>query len=348
MQRSRIEVNNGSLVDGHKDKLDGNDYGIITYQAPLREYFGAALFLVDEDGSSNMAVDASISGTPEVVYLDEPTTGWTNSALTGVWDFASAAITPQSGTESIDATATVDGSQALMERSTTIDLSAFSSISGFIYLTTWNSSRHDVTVEVRLAGVIVGNPVNVNDYVDTGTLGAWLPFVIPKIDMGLNGSIIDQVVFTTLSSSGQPPNYYLDTINIEESGSKVFSFSPEPGQVFELDTINISFSDNITVVEPNQLMGLPSLTNGVRFRTVTDGVTRFGGGIRTIGELSSTGTINSQITGAADTTITLTVPSPGTLIRFNGDTGDAFSAVISDDFSSLTGFTTYIRGRVLK
>jgi hypothetical protein len=337
------------MIDGHKDLVDGNDYGIIAYTAPLRDFFGSATFLTDVNGSANMAVDARLGGTPDVVYLDEPTTNWTNSALSGVWDFGSTAITPQGGTESIDATATVNGSQALMQRTSPIDLGSYAAISGYIYLTSWNDAKHDVNLEVRLAGGTVGNSVNINNYIDVGTLNAWQPFVIPKVDMGLNGSVIDQFLFTTESTSGQPPNYYLDTINIEEVGSKVFTFAPLPGQVFELDTVHLTFSDNITVVEPNQIMSLPALTNGIRFRTVIDGVTRFSGGVKTIHAFLSTGVnVGNQVTGAADTTLALVSPNPGINIRFSGDTEDVYSVVISDDFSTLTGFTVYIRGRLLK
>ena len=324
-------------------------HGIVAHTTELRDYFGAATFLTDENGSANMAVDARLGGTPDVVYLDEPTTNWTNSALSGVWDFGSTAITPQGGTESIDATGTVNGSQALMERVSSIDLGSYAAISGYIYLTSWNDAKHNISLEVRLAGVQVGFPVDINDYIDVNTLNAWQPFVIPKEDMGLNGSTIDQLVFTTVSSSGQPPNYYLDTINIEETGSKVYSFAPLPGQVFELDTVHLTFSDNITVIEPNQIMSLPALTNGIRFRTVIDGVTRFSGGVKTIHAFMAIGVnVGNQVTGATDTTLALVSPNPGVNIRFTGDTLDSYSVVISDDFSTLTGFTVYIRGRLLK
>ena len=349
MQRTRLEVNHGSLVDGTKGTVRGDQTGLISYTAPYRDYSGAAAFVTDDNGSTEMAVDASISGTPEVVYLDEPTTNWTNSALSGTWDFASTAITPQGGTESIDATATVDGSIAQMERSSSISLSGFSLFSGYVYLTTWNASRHDISLETRLAGVTIGNSVNINDYVDAGILNAWQPFVIPKEDLGLNGSTIDQLIFTTISTSGQPPNYYLDTINIEETGSTSYTFAPAAGQVFEIDTVEFTFTDNITVIEPQQIMGVSALTNGIRVRTTTDGVTRFAGGIKTFADfLGSGGNEVSRIVGAADSVVKITVPSPGVLIRLTGSLGDFYSIVIADNLSALTSFRVLVRGRLLK
>ena len=349
MQRTRLEVNSGSLVDGIKGSVKDDQYGLISYTAPYREYSGAAAFVTDENGSAEMAVDASIGGTPEVIYLDEPTTGWTNSALSGVWDFGSTTITPQGGTESIDATATIDGSAALMERTTPVSLSGFTLFSGYIYLTSWNAAKHDVSLETRLAGVVIGNPVNINDYVDTGLLNTWQRFVIPKDDLELNGSTIDQLVFTTVSTSGQPPNYYLDTINIEESGSIAYTFAPIAGQVFEIDTVEFTFSDNITVIEPDQIMGIAALANGIRVRTTTDGITRFSGGIKTFtGFLESGGNETSRIVGAADSVVKITVPSPGVLIRLTGSLGDFYSIVIADNLSTLLSFKVLVRGRLLK
>ena len=349
MRRTRIEVNSGSLVDGHINPIDDGDvHGLIAYTAPLREYFGGAAFLTNSEGSSDLNVDASIGGTPDVVYLDEPTTNWTNTALSGTWDFASTTITAQSGTESIDATATVNGSSFQTEKGSTVDLSGFGSFSGYVYLTSWNDARHNIAFEVRLAGVIVGTSININDFIDVGLLNVWQKYVIPKSQMGLNGSIIDQLVFTTLSTLGAPPDYYLDTLNIEQSGSVAFTFQPQIGQVFELHTVELTFSDNITVIEPEQIMGLSALVTGIRFRTVVDGVTRFSGGSKTFTELlAGGGNQTSVVIGAANSAVKYTIPSPGTLIRFNGSTKDTYSIVLSDDYTGLTGFKALVRGRVL-
>ena len=151
---------------------------MIVYSADYREYNGAGIPLTDENGSAEMAVNASIGGTPEVVYLDDPTTNWTNTALSGTWDFASTAITPQGGTECIDATGTVNGSIAQIERSSSISLSGYTALSGYIYITRFEAND-DVDIYLRLAGVLVGNSVTIRDYVNVGNQNTWLPFVIP-------------------------------------------------------------------------------------------------------------------------------------------------------------------------
>ena len=347
MQETRIVVNGGTQVDGAKKAIDGNNTGLIAYTADLRDYAGGAGLLTDENGSAEMAVNGAFSGTPENVYIDEPTTNWTNSALSGTWDFASTTITPHGGTESIDATATGDGDQALMERTSAISLAGFTTLTGYIYITSINDSRHDITVETRLAGITVGNSVSIKDYIDVTLIGSWQEYAIPKADLGLNGSTIDQLVFTTLVSSGVGPNYYLDTINFEEIGGKVFTFQPPKGVIFEIKTVQFTFLDNITVIEPSQIMSA-TLSNGIRIRTVTDGITRFSGAILDFTQWLSLGVdISSQIFGATDTAVKLTSDVPGTFQVLDGNKGDNYSLVISDNLSGLTSMKGLVRGRVL-
>jgi hypothetical protein len=329
--------------------VDGEPNGSIVYTIPYREYSTGAALLTNSSGSTEMAIDASIGGTPENVYIDEPTTGWTNSALGGTWDFASTAITPQGGTHCIDATGTTDGDEMQMERSSSISLSSYTTFSGFIYLDSINISRHSIEMEVRLAGVIVGNKVDLKDYIDTGTIGSWQPFIIPKSDLGLNGSTIDQIVFRTISTSGAPPNYYLDTINIEESGGELFSFVPPPGMTFEIFSVAFIIQDNITVLEPGQFMGLSALTNGVVLRTKVGGATFFSAGIKTLFDIYANGSdLESTMFGATETLVNFIGTAAGERSRLKGDNGDSFSFLISDDLSGLTSFKAIVRGAILR
>lgn len=326
--------------------LKDDGVGILSYAENLHTYRAATVQLVNDTGSTSLAVDASISGTPDVAYLDEPTANWTNSAVGGTWDFASVAIAPQGGTESIDATATVDGNSFQIEKSSTVDLSSFAAISGYVYLTSWNSSRHEIGVELRLAGVTQGSEINIASFVDEGLLNVWQQFIVPLGDLGASSATIDQFLFTTRSSSGQPPNYYLDTINIEEVGTDIFKFAPPPGLIFDIESVSIAMRDNITVLEPNQIMGVSALTNGLRIRTVSSGVTRFSGGISTIYDLESFGGIKASETIGATEMMATFVAAGGSRSRLIGDDGDEYSWVVSDNLSAITEMKVTVKGRI--
>ena len=320
--------------------------GLISYTEPLYETVGAALPLSDENGSTNLAVDASFSGTPETVYDDDPTTNWTNSALSGTWDFASTAVTPASGTEVIDATSTINGDQAQMERSSAVDLSSYTALTGQIYISTWNDNRHSVSIEIRTSGVLQGNAVLISDYVDTTITGQFQQFAIPKSDLGLNGQSIDQVVITTNSTAGQPPDYYLDLIQFQESGLKEFSVTLNPGQKFQVLSVNYAILDNVTVVEPDSFLGAGNLANGIIIRTQRQGGTAFLRGVKGIADVAAAGgQIGTIVTGTTDTFVPIIGDAPGgTILR--GDDGDNFSFLIQDDLSAITSFRVSLRGRL--
>ena len=329
--------------------LDTDVRGLQVYTTPAREYFGAGLQLINADGSSDMAVDGSISGTPDSAYIESTTTNWVQAAISGVWDFASTAITPQGGIESIDATGTIDGNQMQLQRVAPISIADFSSFSGYVYLASFNDAKHFIAMEVRLAGVLQGVSVDITDFVDVGAINAWQRFIIPKAIMGLNGESIDQIVFTTHSSSGQPPDYYLDTINVEEQGSILYTFAPPRGMVFELHSVDFVLRDDVSTIEPENFMGLPALTNGVRVRTQVGGVTRFSGGVKAIADwLDGGSNVKSVIQSPTAAAIQIQGPAPGFTIRIDGNQGDTYSLSVSDNLSSLTSFKTIVRGGILR
>jgi hypothetical protein len=331
-----------------KGTVEGDPNGLLAYCADYREYNGAAFALIDSDGNAEMAGDWSASGTPDNVYIDDPTTNWTNSTLSGTWDFASTAITPQGGTECIDGTSTVDGDQIQIERSSDLDMGSYEAVSGYIYLTKYNATRNSILLSLGNADTVQGNSVNIGDYIDTGSLNAWQQFTIPKADLGITDQDIDQFNITVGNTSGQPADFYLDTLNIEESGGQLFSATIPRGITFELYSINYMFHDNITQIEPNQIMGLSKLTNGITIRTEVGGRATFGAGARSFAELIAAGAqLDSTIIGATESCVNFVSLSPA-FTRLKGDDNDRFSFFLSDDLSGLTSFRAILRGRILK
>jgi len=311
---------------------------------PVRDYTGVGFFLTNGGGTADMNVDGSIGGTPDNIYIDDPTTNWTNTALSGTWDFGSTTITPQGGTESIEAINTVDGDQMQIEKSSTVDMDNFTAISGYLYLTSWNDVRHNIMLELRLAGVLQGNPLELNAFVDTGILNAWQQFIIPKASLGITDELIDQLVVTTGATTGSPPNYYLDTINIEQSGSRLFKFEVPTGKIFEVFSVNYTLIDNITVIEPRQLMGVASLTNGLTVQTVIDDETTFGASVKNISEIIEAGAqLDSTIIGATESMVNIIGLSPW-WSRLGA--GDTFGITVNDDLTGLISFRVIIRGRL--
>ena len=156
-----IKDPDGKTAELHKGLIPGEPTGLRVYSSDAREYLAAGVQLSDASGSTEMAVNAAIVGAPDPAYIDATTANWTQTALAGIWDFASTAITPQGGTECIDATATINADSFVLEKSSTVDMANYSAFSGYVYLVTFDPTRHEIQLQAALAGGTVGVSVDV-------------------------------------------------------------------------------------------------------------------------------------------------------------------------------------------
>jgi hypothetical protein len=260
--------------------------GLIVYNEPYRTQIAQTkAFLSETTGGLNANVDASFSGTPDGIHNGTDSVLWTASALSGTWDFAST-TQAQAGTKSIEAINTVNNDEAQLERGSTITPSDYEAMTGYIYITAWpGSGTKDVELRARLAGVDVGNSVNLSDYITVGTLNTWQKFTIPLADLGLGGDPIDQLIVKTIDiGGGAAPDYYLDTLQWEETGSEIFSVTADTGSKFYGTDMTIVMADaydgtlasaSHPNIKYNQLLGLSKLTNGIVFRLTADDTVRF-------------------------------------------------------------------------
>ena len=328
---------------------------------PEFEYQNVGKLFVDENGSPDLAVDASLGGTPDVIYTDAAS--WTGSALSGTWDAASTTFA-QEGTQSLDATSTGNEDEYQFERSTSISAASYKAISGYIYITRWDLDNNSVSLRLREAGVDNGTTVFIEDYVSETTLDTWQKFVIPLSAFGVLGDF-DQLVIQTLRTSGRPPNYYLDNLNVEQSGTKVFTLSPDKDKTFEYNSIQVTFgfssdtyatvagsTENATTaigLDPAKFANIttPAGFVGVVFIEKFLGETRFASIFRNNGDI---------IASTFNRSIAITAPDgSSTVIKFivdfteynviDANRKDELSLILSDDFSSLDKFQILYFGR---
>jgi hypothetical protein len=262
--------------------------GLVVHTEPLRDFIGQTKPMLNETtGAVDANIDASFSGTPDGIHDGTDSVLWTGSALTGTWTFDSTSQA-QAGTKSVDATATVNNDEAQFERGSTIVADDYVAITGYIYITSWpGSGTKEVELRVRLAGVDVGNTVGLSNYINTGTLNTWQKFTIPIGDLGLGTDTVDQVVIRTIDiGGGAAPDYYLDTMQWEETGSVTFSVEADPGTKYYITELTIVMADayastladaSVPNIKYNQLLALSKLTNGILFRLTTDDIIRFNG-----------------------------------------------------------------------
>lgn len=337
------------------DVVDGDEmHGIVVATRPLKEYTNKLTFFTNDTFGRDMNQDASFGGNPDEIHDGIDAVYWTASAISGAWTFNSAAQnhTP-AGAQSIDATGTLNGNEALFTRGAPIALSGYVALTGWIYITSWGAvgTRH-VELRARLATADIGNTVNADDYVDTATIGSWQKFSIPKSDLGLGGENIDELVVQTINSGGAAPNYYLDDLQWEETGVDLFyTVVPEIGTWLHIDKLMVVYADaytGIVTVAGNTenatmpsipydgFFGVSALDSGIIYHRHGEGVIQVTSPIKQHSDLMNFS--NAQVTGyGSDGTsswVSVVVNfSAGVILKSEDD--DFLELHITEDLSGL-------------
>lgn len=352
---SQIVDENGNAVDIRRGFFNGRPRGLITYAAPLYEWKQRSLLFVNADGSRDMAIDATFSGTPDGVHNGTDSTLWTAAATVGTWDFASTAQF-HSGTKSIEALNMSDGDIATIAKGSDLDFTNYVALTGWIYITRINAANQELSACFMDNGVLVGNTVNVIDYVDAGNLGVWQKFSIPRADLGIADVNIDELLFSFIVNAGSAPRLYLDDIQVEEAGGDKFVAAPAIGTTFQYKRIEFLLIDAIpsTVADGtmsglayDQLLGVSALTSGITLQTFSGGDPQVTVSFRQLSDfLGFTFELMSKGSDGANTFIKLAVDLP-VWITLNSRDGDRVEIGINDDLSGLLVFNAIAIGREL-
>jgi hypothetical protein len=165
--------------------------------------------------------DVTAFGSVEHVY-DADTALWTLTIVVGNPDefiVSSDQNHTIGGTNSLDFSNATDGSIAQFAKGTDIDLSDQEHFEGWIYITGWGAGDN-----VQFYGwdtvsdSIVGNSVNLDGYINTGTTGSWQEFAIPISALGLVSGTINAMRMEIVGS-GPPPTGYIDDLEFHYTPS---------------------------------------------------------------------------------------------------------------------------------
>ena len=302
-----------------------------------------------------MNQNMSFGGTPEIIHNGGTSVEWTGSAIAGIWNFADG------GKVSLTSGNNNDEASFAEETPTTIDMSSFTTLTGKINLTIYNSTNNSLNVAFDNAGTAVGNSVDLNDYIDTGLIGTEQNFVIPKADLGLTTQLIDGFTIILARIGGSKPTITFDDIRLEETGgSAVFKSTTPIGTKFHVTEIRIAIADAFsgiitgsTTTYPtmiglsyDQILGVATLANGIVFSRVQNDKTNFSVVFKQLGDFLGTGSnLINAISDGTNTFITLLVEFPEPIILEGGD-GNFLSFTINDNLSSLLQFNAVARGAI--
>lgn len=331
-----------------------------------REYPSVVRFFSNATNGIDMNVACSFGGTPHKIHNGTDSTEWTATVESGSsnrFDFDST-DQANSGTKSIDATNSNNGNVALFSKpSGTIDPSSYVAITGYIYIESWSTSgtAKRVDIQLRNNGTNLGNSVDLGAYVANQVFDVWQKFCIPFEHLGITTELFDEMTLTTIDEGvGSAPNYYVDDIQIEETGTPiVFSLTPPENKLYTVWAIKFSFVAPWTAMTSdgskpkivyNKFMDLSALTNGLLIQDHRVEGIRFSSTVKQNSELFSLPVAEWRVIGYDETDAVVEV-----LFNFEGHTpvilddaaGDYNSITILDDLSSLKHFRASARGTII-
>ncbi len=358
MLKTLITDGNATGLAAHVHRLSGSQskhMGLVVLQERFLQ-FNPELhpFLNDTFGTA-MNQNISFSGTPEIIHNGGTSTEWTGTAIAGTWNFA------DTGKISLTSGNNNDESSFAEETPTTINVSGFTTLTGKINLTIYNSTNNSHKVAFDNAGTIVGNSVNLNDYIDTGLIGTEQSFVIPKADLGLTSQLVDGFTIILVRIGGAKPTMTFDDIQLEQTGtSAVFKATTPIGTTYHIDQFRFAMADNITGIitgstttyptmpglSYNKLLGVSALSNGIVFQRVQDGKVNFAATLKQLGDFLATGSnIVNLVSDGTNTHLTLEVIFNEPII-LKGGADNFLSLTINDDLSGLLLLTAVARGAI--
>lgn len=245
--------------------------GLVTYTHPIDHYMYSIVPLTSPEYGLSMAVDPTAATTNEtLIHNGEDTAAWTAADVTGGGYVFNSTAQALDGTQSVDATGSVNNDAVSFTAPGPINPALITSLSLGIYITAFDTrGNKDVTFQFFSGGAAVGTAVSIKPYVNSGSFNNWQIASIPFGDFGLSGATqIDELRVTTVDTGpGAPPDFYLDAIKLIEavSGTGVanYRFEPNFGEDYSLLRLRIfAYNTSKTAANPTEFFGLAALTNG--------------------------------------------------------------------------------------
>lgn len=327
-----------NLLEGEMSIKEG-DVGPVTFTESLYDNFTEITPLVNPTFGADMNQNIAFSGSPEIID-DGAAGGWNTTAVQGAWNFSDGGKT--------SLTLGNDSDEALFEDtvSGTIDMSNFTAITGKVSLTTYNNTNNNIIIQFGLAGIDVGNSIELDDFIDTSDLTTEQNWVIPKSDLGLSSQTIDEMTITLIRAGGSKPTFNFDDIQIEQTGTPaIFVFIPE-NDVSLID-VQLTFVDNVTEANAkdyNSILGVTALANGINVQAVSEGNLVFSGSFSRLIDFLQLPTADFVVGGDATNswvTINFDFRQYPVILKTGGIDGVSFT--ISDNLSDLILFRTFVR-----
>ncbi len=210
----------GIKAHNHPFKVAGDisHVAVLALTHPFIETEPSTVFFQNSTFGIAMNQNITFGGTPELIFDGgSGGTEWTGSIIQGSWNFADAG--------KVTITTANNGDEAQFDDAGIIDMSGFTAITGLVDLDVYSPVSNSIIVQFGLAGVAVGNSIDLNDFIDTGNF-AEQAFAIPKADLGISTVTVDEMTIIITRNGGAKPTIKFDDWQIEETGTPAIFLVP--------------------------------------------------------------------------------------------------------------------------
>lgn len=304
-------------------------------------------FLNDTFGQA-INQNIAFGGTPEIITNGGTSAEWQGAVIQGNWSNVAGKLRLASGVD-------LDQVTFAEETPAEIDMTNFTALTGKVNLITYVPTD-SIIFAYDLAGVLVGNSINLNDYINTGLLNSEQSFAIPKAELGISTENVDGFSIVALRPSGPQMLIDFDDIQIEATGDPAeYRVSAElmPLHITELrlalvDAIAGTLADGtMPALSYDQILGVAALSRGVTYKRVQNGVTQFSVQLKQLSDFIAAGTdLVNQHSDGVDTFIGLVATLREPIILEGYPSGNFLSFTNTENLSGLKLFTATARGAI--
>lgn len=332
--------------------------GAIVYTEPYRTQSNQFFFFASSDAGSEMAIDASFGGTPDIIHIGiSDGVKWTGSNVVGAKaDFDNSTVF-NSGSVSVEIDNPALNDIWQFAKGSDLVVTGYTALTMFVYVDKdWsNGDSVELTAYDTGGAAVVGSSVLLENYIDEFTFDVWQKVTIPFTDLGLSVTNFDAIRMELVGKNGgKAPKFYIDDFQVEQTGTPVeFVITPNPETVFFVTEILFFFKDAVaTTLADNSMAGLDytsilgatGLTSGFTLRRTSGGIVDFAIGVTTLGDLLDFGSEILNVVSLNTKTHLGVVNKFTRPIIIDSQSKDTASITITDDFTNLTSFTAMVRG----
>ena len=351
------------IIDPYTKKQARVDVGnevpaLVVATRPLKEFENTVKFFSNSDYGSDMNVNALAGGTEIKVHDGIDSALWTGSSIVGGKFTFNSTDRANAGAQSIKVDNAAVNDTMQLAKGASQDLTGYVAISMFINVDKdWkNGDSIALYGWDTAAGLMVGNEVNLEDYFSWNTFDTWLSLIISFDDLGLTEETIDSFRIRIISAEGKSPKFYMDDIQIEETGMPInYSIKPALGTWLHIQETTFSFVATYAGTLGNATMpNIPydnflgvSLINGLTYSRTQDGEVLFSQtfiDLIDLLQLSGT-TITGSGSDGTNTWLTVSARYFEPII-LKPENDDQLSYTISDNLSTLLHMRICVGGKI--